>query len=133
MGLDKGPARSPPDPASRLLPAEAGWIVQRPAPEEIRHVVRNVADSPFHEPGAFSTSASGPPLRVGLRRTSVAKLSSASPSSPLAATPRSPKPPVGSATKELNIDIGMGRATTPADTLSDVGGRISTDVERHRR
>jgi DNA-binding GntR family transcriptional regulator len=23
-----------------LLPAESGWIVQRPAPEEIRHIVR---------------------------------------------------------------------------------------------
>ena len=34
--------------------------------------------------------------------------------------------------EELSIDIGMGRATIAADTLSDVRGCISTDLERHR-
>jgi hypothetical protein len=34
--------------------------------------------------------------------------------------------------EELNIDIGMRRATTAADTPRDVRGRISADLERHQ-
>jgi hypothetical protein len=34
--------------------------------------------------------------------------------------------------EELNVDIGMRRASTAADTLSDVRGRICTDLERHQ-
>ncbi len=33
--------------------------------------------------------------------------------------------------QQLNIDIAMRRATTAADTLSDVRGRVSADLERH--
>ena len=62
----------------------------------------------------------------------MAKLSSASPSSPLAAAPRSPEAAGRLGEEELNIDIGMGRATTAADKLSDVRGRISTDLDGHQ-
>jgi hypothetical protein len=34
--------------------------------------------------------------------------------------------------QQLNIDIGMRRATTAATTLNDVRGRISADFERHQ-
>jgi len=33
--------------------------------------------------------------------------------------------------QQLNLDIGVRRATTVADTLSDVRARVSSDLERH--